>query len=270
MKLNILKQVINLLMVVLLVLSTGCATIFSGTKQKVTINSTPENATVYVAKYATNNGSAYSAGNWRFLKNVTPTEIGKTPLTTKVNRTTNLIFVAKEGYCDTLLYSMNPAIIFKSTDPNTGKVKKQTVIPAKYTAKSNGWFYANWLLGGIPGMIIDAATGALLKLDKNMEVTLKEVENGKTSYLDPINNKFNNTLATESIVKEEPKKAESDDSKNSLSVGDKVKFFHFSTNSTYIGTIIEIKSKVVVIEYTSFDKKKIVEKDIYDVTKVTK
>lgn len=173
---HILKQGFTLLLVVL---STSCATIFSGSEQKITIESTPSNATVYVAKYATKDSSAYSAGNWRFLKNVTLTEIGKTPLTTKVKRTTNLIFVAKEGYADTLLYSMNPSIRLKTTDPKTGKVTKKTVEPAKYTSKTNGWFYGNWLIGGIPGMIVDLVTGAGFELDDNMDVTLQEIEKVK-------------------------------------------------------------------------------------------
>lgn len=72
----------------------------------------------------------------------------------------------------------------------------------------------------------------------------------------------------DNTVKVEAKKIESSTAKSVLKVGDTVKFYDFGSNKNYNGTIIEVKSKVVVIEYTSFDKKKVVEKDISDVTKV--
>jgi len=109
----------------------------------------------------------------------------------------------------------------------------------------------------------------------------------RSSYLDPITIKLKNSSSTESIqkvnsiekkqeiikpvensIKVEAQKVESTSSQNTLNVGDIVQFYNFSTNKNCLGTVLEVKSKSVLIEYTSFNQKKNIEKDIADVTKV--
>jgi hypothetical protein len=55
---------------------------------------------------------------------------------------------------------------------------------------------------------------------------------------------------------------------NQLNVGDTVSFYSFQTNSTVIGTIIEIKDKTVVVQYNSFNKTYTSGQQVYDVKKV--
>lgn len=71
------KNVLALLLAVTVILSTGCASIVSGTDQKLTFNSEPEEATVTVSGRV----------------------LGKTPLTVPVDRGSNQsITFEKEGY----------------------------------------------------------------------------------------------------------------------------------------------------------------------------
>jgi len=71
------KNVLALLLAVTVILSTGCASVVSGTDQKLTFNSEPEEATVTVSGRV----------------------LGKTPLTVPVDRGSNQsITFEKEGY----------------------------------------------------------------------------------------------------------------------------------------------------------------------------
>jgi len=71
------KNVLALLLAVTVILSTGCASVVSGTDQKLTFNSEPEESTVAVSGRV----------------------LGKTPLTVPVDRGSNQsITFEKEGY----------------------------------------------------------------------------------------------------------------------------------------------------------------------------
>lgn len=95
---------------------TGCATIISGTKQNITINTTPSGANVIVD------------GN----------NIGVTPLFTSLQRkNTHFIKLELNGY--------------QPLDINISQ-------------SFNPWFLGNILIGGLIGIVVDAATGAVYKL----------------------------------------------------------------------------------------------------------
>lgn len=62
------------------------------------------------------------------------------------------------------------------------KIKLDGYKPYEMTLhrKFNAWFVGNLIFGGIPGMIIDAATGAMYKLDpKDVRAKLKEKSSQK-------------------------------------------------------------------------------------------
>lgn len=71
------KKITTLLSLSLLILSTSCATIVSGSKQRIEVNSTPTNSTVYIDNK----------------------EVGKTPYNTKLKRNQSYsLKVTNEGY----------------------------------------------------------------------------------------------------------------------------------------------------------------------------
>ncbi|WP_267740725.1 PEGA domain-containing protein [Myroides injenensis] len=71
------KKITTLLSLSLLLLSTSCATIVSGSKQRIEVNSTPANSTVYIDNK----------------------EVGKTPYNTKLKRNQSYsLKVTNEGY----------------------------------------------------------------------------------------------------------------------------------------------------------------------------
>lgn len=71
------KKITTLLSLSLLLLSTSCATIVSGSKQRIEVNSTPTNSTVYIDNK----------------------EVGKTPYNTKLKRNQSYsLKVTNEGY----------------------------------------------------------------------------------------------------------------------------------------------------------------------------
>jgi hypothetical protein len=109
---------------------SGCASIISGTKQQIVFNSEPSEATVYLKK-----------------KNKPEIAIGKTPLSTEINRKTRNVIFRKEGYYD-----------------NNYKID----------GNINLWYFGNLILGGIPGMTVDLLTGAYIKLEPSVSVELNK------------------------------------------------------------------------------------------------
>ena len=121
------KKLLLSSLLALSLLLTSCATIVSGSKQKVEFTSTPSDATVLV----------------------NDTNIGKTPLKTKLKRNTSYkVLIQLEGYED---YNTN--------------IEKQF----------NAWYIGNIMLGGAVGLIIDPITGAMFKLSNtNVKANLIE------------------------------------------------------------------------------------------------
>lgn len=102
-----------------LVITVGCASIMSGTSQKVTFNSHPSGA-----KVITHTG----------LTLVTPST-ATLPKGKSIS-----VRCEKEGY----------------------ETQTQTI-----GTSLNGWFFGNILFGGLIGMIIDIADGAMMNLDRD-------------------------------------------------------------------------------------------------------
>ena len=126
---------------------THCASLINGTTQEVSITSQPPGATarIVVADKVENisNISEIPPGSVEGEKVVT------TPATVELDRSEDyLVFFNKEEY--------NQAL-------------------SKIEGSVSGWFFANLLLGGIIGMIIDAAVGAMWTLEpENINVVLEE------------------------------------------------------------------------------------------------
>ncbi|MFH0888176.1 MAG: hypothetical protein V1871_03095 [Planctomycetota bacterium] len=123
------RKVVLIMAILSVVLFIGCASIVSGTSQKVTFNSVPSGA-----KVITDTG----------LTLITPST-ATLPKGKSIS-----VRCEQEGY------------------------ESQTqVIGTSF----NGWFIGNLLFGGLIGMIIDAADGAMMNLDKdnvNFFLTPKE------------------------------------------------------------------------------------------------
>jgi hypothetical protein len=126
----------TLLIAALLCLSTGCASIVTGTHRKVAFKSNPEGAKVTVVNA---NGKTVAEGT--------------TPFTVKLvkgkpyfrGQTYTLTFV-KEGYWD------------------TEQKLKSTV---------NGWYLGNLVFGGLVGLlVVDPLTGAMYTLPKEVSASL--------------------------------------------------------------------------------------------------
>ena len=166
---------------------TSCATLISGTKQNISITSNPDGANVYTAKLA--HPIVTEAAQLK-LENVKDKWlIGTTPLSTKVDRNTHLIFVQKEGFSDTLLYYINPMARIKIVDASSGKTVKKKIKPAKYHSRTNLVTFGNIVLGGLVGIIVDGATGAILRMDNNMDVTLNPMDKKTDVTLNPMDKK---------------------------------------------------------------------------------
>jgi hypothetical protein len=122
------RRLIALLLIV--GMTVNCASIVHGTRQEISIQSTPTGADVVVkcAKDAPFNAPS------------TPAEI-----TLKRNRGGCAITVWKKGY-----------------EPRTFFLTRQL----------SGWYIANILIGGVIGLIIDAADGAMFNLSPNQIVAL--------------------------------------------------------------------------------------------------
>ena len=147
----------------------SCATIINGSKQEVTFNSDPPDATVYFYKYK----NKYEIHELNKSKAVS---MGKTPMTLKIKRNTPLIFISKQGYQDTILYCKKPAYYLKFADPKTGLVTSHLYRTGKYMPKQNWWYFGNIIFGGVYGMCIDYLTGAHIRLDKEMKVKLERTK----------------------------------------------------------------------------------------------
>ncbi len=97
-------------------LTVSCATIVSGSRQKINFISTPDSATVFINEI----------------------EVGKTPLEQNLKRNQNYdVLIKLDGY-----------------EPYTTQLTK----------KFNAWYIGNIAFGGIIGLIVDPATGAMFKL----------------------------------------------------------------------------------------------------------
>jgi hypothetical protein len=120
-------------------LTSGCASIFSGSSQKITVNSTPPGANVTIVR--TNSNETVSTLT--------------TPATVKLKR--------GAGYFKPASY-----IVRISMD---GFATREV----KLTSSLNSWYFANIAIGGAIGMVgVDPATGAMYKLSpKLVEVTLE-------------------------------------------------------------------------------------------------
>lgn len=126
---------------------TGCASIFNGPTQAVTINSVPEGANVSVTN---------SAGE--------KVHNGATPLTLTLKRGAG--YFKSERY--TIAYS------------KAGFAPKEVTI----TGSMSGWYIGNILFGGLIGMLaVDPVTGAMYVLPESVSQSL-DAEAPKTSQAD--------------------------------------------------------------------------------------
>lgn len=126
------------------VLLTSCASIFTKTKYPVNFTSDPTEALV---KIKDGNGVSLFSGK-------TPATVTLSSGKGFFSKATYIIEFSKEGY-------------------------ETTVVPL--TATVEGWYFGNLLLGGVLGMlIIDPATGAMWKLDENVNVNLSPLAGGFT------------------------------------------------------------------------------------------
>lgn len=114
----------------------GCATIFTGSNQDLTVNSTPDGANVTIVD---GDGTVVFSGT-------TPAEV-------EIERGDG--FFKSHDYIVTIEKAGLPA---------------ETI---NLKSKANGWTFGNIVLGGIPGILIDGATGAIYRYDPNeINVTL--------------------------------------------------------------------------------------------------
>ena len=163
------KKILILGIVALMLQS--CATVMSGRKQTITFNSEPSDATVYTL-HCKKKKDFYTLDRTKAIA------IGKTPMTVDLKKNTSLIFVSKEGYKDTTLFTHSKKYRFKFVDPKTGIVEARKIQLGKYYAHTNAWYFVNLLfsptLVGLYMMNIDILTGSCYRLDKNMNVTLEK------------------------------------------------------------------------------------------------
>jgi hypothetical protein len=131
------REIMNKLVVCLLLLVSGCATIFSGRDEAITFKSVPEGASVNVTD--------------RYGQHV---NTATTPSTLQLKR--------GAGYFKPQNYEVTV---------NMPGYQSTTV---HVTSSLNGWYWGNILLGGLIGMVIvDPITGSMYALNpKEMSVTL--------------------------------------------------------------------------------------------------
>lgn len=123
-------------------LLSGCASIFQGATQPITISSMPESANVTVVNRA---GQKIHTG--------------VTPVTLTLHR--------GAGY-------FRPEI-YRITMQKEGYASREIVI----SGTVNGWYFGNILFGGLIGMIaVDPATGAMYSLPPNVSGTLEPAPSG--------------------------------------------------------------------------------------------
>jgi len=115
----------------------GCASIVSKSDWPVTFNSAPEGATIKVTDA---NGAVV-------FKGTTPTTV---------------TLQADNGFFSKARYIVE--------SEQNGKTSTMTI-----NAQVNGWYFGNLLFGGIIGMlIVDPATGAMWRLNKNVFLNAEE------------------------------------------------------------------------------------------------
>lgn len=122
-----------------IILLFSCASIVSTSNYPVNINSTPNNAEVTILD-----------------KNGDEIQNGETPM--KVELKSSAGFFQSQSY--------------------TIKLKKEGYKERTVTLNStiDGWYFANILFGGLPGMlIIDPATGAMWKLPEKLSTNLNKI-----------------------------------------------------------------------------------------------
>lgn len=129
------KQVI--LAAALAVALSGCATLFNGQSQAITITSAPEGAQVTVSNRAGQR-----------------VHVGETPVTLTLKR--------GAGYFKSEVYTL--------AFSKPGYADQQMTI----RGSTNGWYFGNILLGGLIGMLaVDPATGAMYSLPKSVTASLE-------------------------------------------------------------------------------------------------
>lgn len=117
-------------------MTTACASIFSGSNQTIDINSTPDGAAVTI-----------------------------------VNKTGEVVF---NGTTPTEAQLARSSGAF-SSEQYTVTIEKPGVGTETVVVKStvNGWFIGNIILGGVVGMVVDGATGAMFSYTpSDVDVTL--------------------------------------------------------------------------------------------------
>ncbi|MFA5206835.1 MAG: SHOCT domain-containing protein [Lentisphaeria bacterium] len=118
------------------VLANGCASIVSKSKWPVTINSTPDGATVTIKN-----------------KKGESVHKGVTPMT--------VTLPSDSGYFSQAKYQF----IFEKEGCQPGNLQISSTI--------NPWYFGNIVFGGLIGLcIVDPATGAMWKLEKSQHITL--------------------------------------------------------------------------------------------------
>lgn len=129
------KQVI--LAAALAVALSGCATLFNGQSQAITITSAPEGAQVTVSNRAGQR-----------------VHVGETPVTLTLKR--------GAGYFKSEVYML--------AFSKPGYADQQMTI----RGSTSGWYFGNILLGGLIGMLaVDPATGAMYSLPKSVTASLE-------------------------------------------------------------------------------------------------
>ena len=134
MKFSLIRVAINVVFCVCLV---GCASIFSGTSKKITINSTPAGAKITIYD---NTGKVVSTG--------------QTPTVVRLRR--------GESYFEDHQYR----VVIEKPGFRRSEVQIRSSL--------NGWYFGNILLGGVIGMVVvDPMTGAMYTLSPDhIEKTL--------------------------------------------------------------------------------------------------
>lgn len=139
-------------------LTTGCASIFAGGPQKIDISSTPDGAAVTI----TDKGGAVVFN-------------GTTPTTAELARS--------DGFFSAQRYTVNIA--------KDGAGSETVVL----NSTANGWTFGNILLGGIIGIVIDGATGAIFAYTpKDIDVTLGETADLQVVPLESLSDEERDTL----------------------------------------------------------------------------
>jgi hypothetical protein len=158
------KRLIGML-VALVFLLTGCASIVSKSDYPVSLESNPSGATVIITN----------------LKTGKEIYRGKTPCTVTLK--------AKAGFFSPARYS----ITFEKPG-----YKPQTIT---IKASLDGWYFGNLLLGGVIGMlIVDPATGAMWKLPEDISVNLSQMPDSGISM--KVNGKEIKIVLLEDVPKE--------------------------------------------------------------------